>query len=80
MINTTQSIERWESDAFESKELAKEIFEDTKKKLTIFPHPFCGWRSLPNQNLTTIKISIRLVMAWQRQPFLYQGKKLINDL
>ena len=57
MINTTQNIERWESDAFESKELAKEIFEDTKNKLTIFPHPFCGWRSLPNQNFATIKIN-----------------------
>ena len=50
-------VERWHSDAFENKEIAKKIFLDTKQKLRIFPHPFSGWRSFPNQNLETIKIN-----------------------
>lgn len=49
------SMQRWDSDAFDSKEIAQKIKEDLKYKLKIFPHPFSAWRSEPNQNLETIK-------------------------
>lgn len=50
-------INRWDSDAFETKEIAKKIADDLKKKLKVLPHPLNGWRSEPNQNLDTIKIN-----------------------
>ncbi len=50
-------VERWHSDAFESREIAMQIFKDLKQKLEIIPHPFTGWRSLPNQKLKTIEIN-----------------------
>ena len=49
--------DRWESDAFKNKEIAKKIANDVKTKLKILPHSFSGWRSEPNQNLDTIKIN-----------------------
>ena len=51
------SVDRWNSDAFSSKEIAKKIENDLKNNLKILPHPFNGWRSEPNQNLETIKIN-----------------------
>jgi len=50
-------VERWHSDAFESREIAYQIYEDVKKKLKIIPHPYTGWRSFPNQRLKTININ-----------------------
>jgi len=47
-------VERFDSDAFESVTIAKKINIDLKKNLKISPHPYCGWRSYPNQNLETI--------------------------
>lgn len=49
--------DRWKSDAFENNEIAQKIYLDVKKKLTYSPHPISGWRSDPDQNLTTIKIN-----------------------
>ena len=50
-------VDRWNSDAFESKDIAMKIFNDVKKKLKTSPHPYCGWRSIPNQKLETIEIN-----------------------
>ena len=50
-------IERWHSDAFTNQEIAKSIFLDVKKNLKVMPHPFHGWRSVPNQSLKTISIN-----------------------
>ena len=50
-------VERFESDAFENNTIAKQINIDLKKKLQISPHPYCGWRSYPNQKLETITIN-----------------------
>ena len=47
-------VERFESDAFENNTIAKQINIDLKKNLQISPHPYCGWRSYPNQKLETI--------------------------
>ena len=60
MKNKSQSveyIERWHSDAFENRAIAMKIFKDVKKNLKIMPHPFSGWRSIPNQKLQTIQIN-----------------------
>ena len=54
---TEEFIDRWDSDAFKNKSLAKKIELDLKKNLIIIPHPFVGWRSAPNQSLDTIKIN-----------------------
>ena len=50
-------VDRWESDAFSSKEIANEIRLDIKKKLLYLPHPFSGWRPKPNQKLKTLTIN-----------------------
>lgn len=50
-------VDRWESDAFENSEIALKIFKDLKENLKYSPHPISGWRSNPNQNLSTIKIN-----------------------
>ena len=50
-------VERFESDAFENNTIAKQIGIDLKKNLQISPHPYCGWRSYPNQKLETITIN-----------------------
>ena len=47
-------VERFESDAFENSIIAKKINIDLKKNLQVSPHPYCGWRSYPNQKLETI--------------------------
>jgi hypothetical protein len=47
-------MNRWNSDAFASKKIAKIIQQNVKTDLKISPHPHFGWRSLPNQNLKTI--------------------------
>ena len=52
-----QEMGRWKSDAFENEELANKIFYDVKKYLKTMPHPFCSWRSIPNQKLSTIEIN-----------------------
>ena len=56
-MRQTKFVERWHSDAFESRTIAMQIFKDLKQKLKIIPHPFTGWRSLPNQKLKTIEIN-----------------------
>lgn len=48
---------RWYSDAFPSFDVAEKIFLDIKTKLKTTPHPYCGWRSSPNQNYETIYIN-----------------------
>ncbi len=50
-------VERWHSDAFESRDIAYQIFDDVKNKLKVIPHSFTGWRSYPNQKLKTISIN-----------------------
>lgn len=50
-------VERWDSDVFQSKEQSKIISDDLKKNLKYMPHPFHGWRSVPNQDLKTIQIN-----------------------
>jgi hypothetical protein len=56
-MENKEYVERWHSDAFKSKELAYQIFDDVKNKLKIIPHPFTGWRSSPNQKFRTISIN-----------------------
>ncbi len=56
-MGQTKFVERWHSDAFESRDIALQIFDDLKKKLQVIPHPFTGWRSLPNQTFKTISIN-----------------------
>jgi hypothetical protein len=48
---------RWYSDVFPNLELAEKIFLDIKTKLKTTPHPYCGWRSTPNQKYDTISIN-----------------------
>ncbi len=48
---------RWDSDAFESQEISEKIYLDIKTKLETIPHPYCGWRSIPNQKYETISIN-----------------------
>lgn len=48
---------RWHSDVFSSNEEGEKIFFDIREKLKSIPHPYCGWRSIPNQNLDTIYIN-----------------------
>ena len=50
-------VERWDSDVFPNKEIAKVIYNDIKNKLKVMPHPFHGWRSIPNQEYDTIFIN-----------------------
>ena len=50
-------IDRWDSDVFENKEISKLIFDDVKNKLKYMPHPFHGWRSIPNQKYDTVFIN-----------------------
>ena len=50
-------LDRWNSDAFESSDVANQIQNDLKKKLLVNPHPISGWRSIPLQNLKTVKIN-----------------------
>jgi hypothetical protein len=50
-------LNRWDSDAFKNKEVAIKISKDLKEKLRIFPHPFDGWRSEPNQKMNTLTIN-----------------------
>ena len=48
---------RWYSDVFSSLESAEIIFKDIKENLKTTPHPYCGWRSTPNQNYNSIFIN-----------------------
>ena len=48
---------RWHSDVFPNLEIAEKIFLDIKTKLKTTPHPYCGWRSTPNQKYDTISIN-----------------------
>lgn len=48
---------RWYSDVFSNLELSEKIFKDIKENLKTTPHPFCGWRSTPNQKYETITIN-----------------------
>ncbi len=48
---------RWYSDVFPNLETAETIFLDIKTKLKTTPHPYCGWRSTPNQEYETISIN-----------------------
>ena len=48
---------RWYSDVFPNLETAEKIFLDIKTKLKTTPHPYCGWRSTPNQQYDTIFIN-----------------------
>jgi hypothetical protein len=48
---------RWYSDVFPNLDLAEKIFLDIKTKLKTTPHPYCGWRSTPNQKYDTIFIN-----------------------
>ena len=41
-MGQTKFVERWHSDAFESRDIALQIFDDLKKKLQVIPHPFTG--------------------------------------
>ncbi len=50
-------VDRWKSDAFETKILSQKIFQDLKLNLKYSPHPISGWRSSPNQDLETVKIN-----------------------
>ena len=50
-------VDRWDSDVFKNKEISKIIYQDVKKKLKVMPHPFHGWRSIPNQKYDTIFIN-----------------------
>ena len=52
-----KKVERWDSDAFDNKKISRIIFDDVKNKLKVMPHPFHGWRSIPNQNFQTININ-----------------------
>ena len=59
-INTNyrdNEMMRWYSDVFPNLELAEKIFLDIKTKLKTIPHPYCGWRSAPNQEYETISIN-----------------------
>lgn len=56
-IEKKKFVERWHSDAFENRQIALQIYNDVKKKLKVIPHPYTGWRSLPNQKLKTIEIN-----------------------
>ena len=55
MKKNKKFVNRWESDAFESHEVAKKIYLDVKKNLKYSPHPISGWRSNPDQKLETIQ-------------------------
>ena len=57
MKKNKKSVNRWESEAFESHEIAEQIFFDLKKNLKYSPHPYSAWRSNPNQKLKTIQIN-----------------------
>jgi lysophospholipase L1-like esterase len=57
MENNKKIVNRWESDAFENKEVAQKIFVDLKKKLRYSPHPISGWKSDPNQKYETLEIN-----------------------
>jgi hypothetical protein len=48
---------RWYSDVFANLDVAEKIFLDIKTKLKTTPHPYCGWRSTPNQKYDTIFIN-----------------------
>lgn len=48
---------RWYSDVFPNLEVAEKIFLDIKTRLKTTPHPYCGWRSTPNQKYDTISIN-----------------------
>ena len=48
---------RWYSDVFPNLDIAEKIFLDIKTKLKTTPHPYCGWRSTPNQKYDTIFIN-----------------------
>ena len=48
---------RWYSDVFPNTSTAEKIFLDIKTKLKTTPHPYCGWRSTPNQKYETIFIN-----------------------
>lgn len=48
---------RWYSDVFPDLETAETIFKDLKENLKTTFHPYCGWRSYPNQNYKTIYIN-----------------------
>lgn len=50
-------VDRWKSDAFENSEIALKIYKDLKENLKYSPHPISGWRSIPDQNLSTVKIN-----------------------
>jgi len=47
-------MNRWESDAFDNIDLANIIKRDLKERLQVRPHPHFGWRSMPNQQLSTL--------------------------
>ena len=38
-------------------EFIKPKLFDIREKLKSIPHPYCGWRSIPNQNFSTIQIN-----------------------
>lgn len=47
---------RYESDAFDSPADARQVLDDLKR-LQYGPHPFHGWRALPDQSLESITIN-----------------------
>ena len=49
-----EELLRWHSDVFLNKEQGEKIYRDIRKNFKTSPHPFCGWRGFPNQNLDTI--------------------------
>jgi lysophospholipase L1-like esterase len=51
----TEFVERFTSDAFVNQDIAKQVEKDLKINLKISPHPFCSWRSYPDQKLKTIE-------------------------
>jgi len=54
---TNEELLRWHSDVFATKELGEKIYYDIRTNCKSSIHPFCGWRSVPNQNLDTLSIN-----------------------
>jgi len=52
-----EELLRWHSDVFFNKEQGEKIYKDIRYNFKSSPHPFCGWRGVPNQNLDTLQIN-----------------------
>jgi hypothetical protein len=55
MTKKESMANRWNNDAFESREIAYKILEDIKKGVEYTHHPLFDWRPAPNLRLSTIE-------------------------